>query len=89
MEKPLERVMDETMAVPQVLGCIFADHQGLCLGAKGNASTESAGILGAIAEQASKLEPHNRAPVITLESDNKICIIQRSGTITGAVYKSI
>lgn len=57
--------------------------------AKGKASTESAGIIGAIAEQAAKLEPQKSAPVITLENDNNMCIIQRNGTITGAVFKNI
>lgn len=71
----------------EVFGCVFVDHQGLCLGAKGKASTESAGFIGAIAEQASKLEPHNATPFITLETDTKTCIIKRNGTLTGAVYK--
>ncbi|XP_017776451.1 PREDICTED: ragulator complex protein LAMTOR5-like [Nicrophorus vespilloides] len=89
MEKPLERVMEEILNTTDVFGCVFADHQGLCLGVKGRASTESAGVIGAIAEEASKLEPNSRPPVIVLESENKMCIIQRNGTITGAIYKLI
>ena len=73
---------------PGVFGCVFVNHQGLCLGAKGKASTESAGLIAAIAEQAAKLEPHSSAPIVTLETDNKTCIIQRAGTITGAIYKN-
>lgn len=81
--------MDEVLSSPGVYGCVFADHQGLCLGAKGKASTESAGVIGAIAEQAAKLEPQNKSPVIVFEADNRSCIIQRSGTITGAIYKNV
>lgn len=73
---------------PGVFGCVFVDHQGLCLGAKGNASTDSAGLIAALAEQAAKLEPHNGAPIVRLESDNKACIVQRQGTITAAIYKN-
>lgn len=64
-----------------IITCIFP--------AKGRASTDSAGILVAIAQQASKLEPQSKLPVIVFENDNKSCIIQRSGTITAAVYKNI
>lgn len=59
------------------------------MGTKGKATTESAGIIGAIAEQAAKLEPQKGAPVITLENDNHMCIIQRNGTITGAIFKNV
>lgn len=56
--------------------------------AKGQASTESAGILVALAEQAAKLEPQRRPPILLLENDLRSCIIQRTGTITGAIYKT-
>jgi hepatitis B virus X-interacting protein len=88
MEKHLDRVMDEVMTKPGVFGCVFVDHQGLCLGTKGQASTESAGHIAAIAEQVAKLEPYSNTPIVTLENDSKACIIQRTGTITGAIYKN-
>lgn len=89
MEKHLDRVMEEIVSTPNVIGCVFVDHQGLCLGAKGKASTESSGVIAAIADQAARLEPQGRSPVITFENDSKMCTIQRNGTITGAVYKNI
>ncbi|KAF5285564.1 hypothetical protein FQR65_LT13198 [Abscondita terminalis] len=89
MEKQLDRVMEDVLSNPGVTGCVFSDHQGLCLGAKGKASTESAGIIGAIAEQAAKLEPQHKSPIIVFENDTRACIIQRTGTITGAIYKNI
>ncbi|KAK9746404.1 Ragulator complex protein LAMTOR5 [Popillia japonica] len=88
MEKHIERVMDDIISSPNVFGCVFVDHQGLCLGAKGDASTESAGIIGAIADQAAKLEPQNQPPIIVVEDDTKRCIIHRNGTVTGAIYKT-
>lgn len=56
--------------------------------AKGDASTESSGLIVALAEQVAKLEPKKSLPVLVLENDNKTCIIQRSGTITGAIFKN-
>ncbi|EFA09095.1 hypothetical protein TcasGA2_TC006817 [Tribolium castaneum] len=91
MEKHLDRVMDEVVSRAGVFGCVFVDRQGLCLGAKGKTSTESAGLIAAIAEQAAKLEPHSGDPIIKLESDNKDCLIFRptsTGTVTAAVYKN-
>lgn len=67
----------------------FKKILNLLIKAKGRASTESAGVIGAIAEQAAKLEPQNKAPVIVFENDHSLCVIQRSGTITGAIYKNI
>ncbi|CAH3853103.1 unnamed protein product [Pieris brassicae] len=87
MEKELDKVVEEIMLTPKVTGCIFADHQGLCLAAKGTAHVDSAGILVAISEQACKLQPNLKPPTIYLESDDKMCLIQRHGTITGGIFK--
>ncbi|XP_031355536.1 ragulator complex protein LAMTOR5 [Photinus pyralis] len=89
MEKHLDRVMDDVLSNPGVTACVFADHQGLCLGARGKASTECAGMVGAIADQAAKLEPQHKSPIIIFENDTRACIIQRNGTITGAIFKNI
>lgn len=50
---------------------------------------ESAGFIAAIANQAAKLEPNSKMPIITLENDSQLCMIQKSGPITGAIYKKI
>nr|CAI5853896.1 unnamed protein product [Callosobruchus analis] len=89
MEKKLETVMEELITRPGVIGCIFADHQGLCLGVKGKASTESAGVIHAIAEEAARLEPKSKPPVILLENDNRSCVLTTTGTLTGAIFKSL
>lgn len=57
--------------------------------AKGKVSMESAVVIGAIAEEASKLEPNNKTPIIHLQNDNHSCIIHRSGTVTGAIFKNV
>lgn len=41
------------------------------LSAKGNASTDSAGIIAAIADQVTKLEPKSPPPVISLQNDSR------------------
>lgn len=89
MEKNLEKTLDDVNNTEGIIGCILADHAGLCLGAKGNASTDSAGIIAAIADQVAKLEPKSLAPVISLQNDSKKCLIQRQGAIVGAIYKDI
>lgn len=38
---------------------------------KGNASTDSAGIIAAIADQVAKLEPKSPSPIISLQNDNR------------------
>ncbi|XP_043601924.1 uncharacterized protein LOC122576109 [Bombus pyrosoma] len=89
MEKNLEKTLDDVNNTEGIIGCILADHAGLCLGAKGNASTDSAGIIAAIADQVAKLEPKSPAPVISLQNDSKKCLIQRQGAVVGAIYKDI
>ncbi|XP_044736367.1 uncharacterized protein LOC123298433 [Chrysoperla carnea] len=94
MEKKLDKVMDDILSHEGVTGCLFADQLGLCLGAKGNVSTAASGLIVVLAEIAGHLESNqsnstnSRQPVISLESDNKKCLIQRNGNITGVIFKS-
>ncbi|KAG6452964.1 ragulator complex protein LAMTOR5 [Manduca sexta] len=87
MEKELDKVIEEIMSTPNVSGCLVADHQGLCLAAKGTAHVDSAGIVVAISEQACKIQPNLKPPTVCLETDKKQCLIQRHGTITEAIFK--
>ncbi|KAL3273757.1 hypothetical protein HHI36_015184 [Cryptolaemus montrouzieri] len=80
MENSLDQVMDEVLSQPGVYGCLFSNDHGLGLGAKGKADVNSAGIITAIANLASKLEPHNGNPIITYENDTRTCIIKRVKT---------
>ncbi|XP_050071664.1 uncharacterized protein LOC126559537 [Anopheles maculipalpis] len=86
MEHQVDNLLDKIMDVPGNIGCLLANNQGLCLGAKGTASEQSAGIIVAISDLASKLDPASGSPVISLESNDKICMIHKHG-ITGAIYK--
>lgn len=85
MEKTLETMNN----CEGVVGCLLADHAGLCLGVRGDASSESAGIIAAIADQAAKLEPSSKAPIISLKNDNRQCLIHRQGRVVNAVYKDL
>ncbi|XP_056649143.1 uncharacterized protein LOC130904024 [Diorhabda carinulata] len=89
MDKNLEHVLEELINTPGVYGCVLADEHGLCLGNKGETSTTTAGIIGAIAEESLKLEPNSKPPIIHFENDNRSCTIQRIGTITGAIFKNL
>ncbi|XP_071452147.1 ragulator complex protein LAMTOR5 [Hetaerina americana] len=89
MEENLDKCLEEINQLPNVIGVMYADRQGLCLGAKGHASNESAGIITAIADQAAKLEPNSKPPVVLLESETKQCFIQKADSVTAAIYKTI
>lgn len=89
MERLLEKVLDDVCKADGIVGCLLADRSGLCLGAKGNASSDSAGIIAAIADQVAKLEPNSPAPVISLKNDSRLCLINREGPVVGAIYKDI
>lgn len=56
--------------------------------AKGKASTDSAGIIAALAEQAFKLDPSNKPPIINFENDNHSCIIKKVEDFTIAIFKN-
>ncbi|XP_035735198.1 uncharacterized protein LOC118447402 [Vespa mandarinia] len=89
MEKNIEKTLDEVKNNEAIIGCILVDRAGLCLGVKGNASSDSAGIIAAIADQVAKLELDSTCPIITIQNDNRKCLIQRQGPIVGAIYKHI
>ncbi|KAH0952878.1 hypothetical protein HN011_004758 [Eciton burchellii] len=89
MERNLEKTLDDTCNHEGIIGCILTDHAGLCLGVKGNASSDSAGLIAAIADQVAKLEPKSEIPIVSLQNDIRHCIIYRKGPVVGAIYKDI
>lgn len=46
-------------------------HLKEILKVKGNASSDSAGLIAAIADQVAKLEPKSGTPIVSLQSDNR------------------
>lgn len=56
---------------------------------KGQVSSNSAGIISAIAEEAAKLEPNSKPPIIHFESDTRSCTIQKGSNVTGAIFKNV
>nr|XP_023029325.1 uncharacterized protein LOC111517407 [Leptinotarsa decemlineata] len=89
MEKSFEKILEEIESAPGVTGCIITDHSGLALGTRGKPVNLKPGIIAAIAEQASKIESHGKTPTIHFENDSHSFTIQRSGTVTCAVYRSL
>ncbi|XP_057329192.1 uncharacterized protein LOC130670033 [Microplitis mediator] len=88
MERNLETTMEDAVKAVGITGCILTDKSGLCLGAKGNISPDSAGIIAAIANQAAKLDPED-APIVSLQSDSRQCLIHRHGPVIGAIFKNL
>ncbi|XP_049534132.1 uncharacterized protein LOC126572375 [Anopheles aquasalis] len=86
MEEQVDFVLDKVMEEAGNVGCVLANNQGLCLGTRGVGSEHSAGIIVAILDLASKLDPKCNVPVVSLESNERICLIHKQG-VTGAIIK--
>ncbi|EFN64546.1 Splicing factor, arginine/serine-rich 1 [Camponotus floridanus] len=71
MERNLVKTLDDMYTKEGVIGCILVDHSGLCLGVKGDASSDSAGLIAAISGLVAKLEPKSKAPIISLQNDSR------------------
>lgn len=57
---------------------------------KGNVSSDSSGILTAIAEQARHLSPSSKEyPVVILETNDKQCILQSNDKLVVSIIKSL
>ncbi|XP_783035.2 ragulator complex protein LAMTOR5 [Strongylocentrotus purpuratus] len=88
MEQNLDKLLDDTMEGPGVMGVICADKQGLCYSAKGTVSVGSAGIIASLSQQAALLVPESSsAPVICLESDKGNVLIKTHQDVTIAIHK--
>lgn len=101
MENNLVETLAKISSEPGVVGCVFANNHGLCIGNRGESSSEAAGLVTAIYNEAMKLQGTNQqkssststsssstiTPVISLEYGDKICLIHRNDDVTGAVYK--
>ncbi|XP_045165339.1 ragulator complex protein LAMTOR5 homolog [Mercenaria mercenaria] len=88
MERNLDKHLDDTFRVPGVAGVICTDEHGLCLGAKGIATRESAGHIANIAESAARLNPNMPNPVISIEGEGGSILIKKEDNITMGIYKS-
>lgn len=51
------------------VGVLLADNHGLCLSTAGDVDPKSSGIISAIAQHVSKLEPSSSTPVICISGD--------------------
>ncbi|XKL64126.1 hypothetical protein PGB90_004212 [Kerria lacca] len=71
-----------------ISGVLLSDKRGLCIKTTGNAREESSGIITAIIDTISELEPDKSSPEIILESESKCCIIYAGKNINAAVFKN-
>ncbi|KAK9500727.1 hypothetical protein O3M35_001933 [Rhynocoris fuscipes] len=88
MEDTLFKQFKDILDTDNVTGCVLADNHGLCLLSSPNISHETAGIVSAIAQYASKIEPDNSNPVICLEGTKRQCLIKNENSITSAIFKN-
>ncbi|XP_066599567.1 ragulator complex protein LAMTOR5 homolog isoform X2 [Prorops nasuta] len=75
MERNLEKTLDEINTREDTIGCLLSDHAGLCLAAKGDASSDSAGIIAAISDLVGKLEPRLPSPIISLQNETNFILL--------------
>ncbi|XP_066283311.1 ragulator complex protein LAMTOR5 homolog [Branchiostoma lanceolatum] len=89
MEKELDKHLEETMTTHGVLGTMCADQHGMCLGAKGSVSGDSAGMVTRLSELVGQLESSSEEdPIICIESDSSTLMIKKHDDITMAIHKA-
>ncbi|XP_055300165.1 uncharacterized protein LOC129567372 [Sitodiplosis mosellana] len=88
MEQEIDKVLDDTIANENITACLSANRHGLCIGARGNISQQSSGLLVALLDQAQKLEPQSGPPVVILETAKNSCLIHKHG-VTGVIVKNL
>ncbi|XP_064607011.1 ragulator complex protein LAMTOR5-like isoform X2 [Liolophura sinensis] len=77
------------MKTPGINGVLCSDEQGLCLGAKGVAVGQPAGVISRMAHQAEQIHPDSgTSPVIVVESEVGNVLIKNHDGITLAIFKS-
>ncbi|XP_058793213.1 uncharacterized protein LOC131665373 [Phymastichus coffea] len=87
MEQSFEKKMEDVTNKEGVIGCILTDKSGLCLGVKGKVSSDSAGVIAAMAELVTKIEPGSETPIISLQNEARQCLIHQQGSVIGAIFK--
>ncbi|XP_008482822.1 uncharacterized protein LOC103519513 [Diaphorina citri] len=69
------------------VGVLLADNHGLCLSTAGDVDPKSSGIISAIAQHVSKLEPSSSTPVICISGDQGKILIKQGSNVTTAIFK--
>jgi hypothetical protein len=70
-----------------IAGLVVADSRGLCVQTQGIGQAKSAGLMTALANQASFLEPGREHPVILLEGRNFNYLVKKEDSVTVAIIK--
>lgn len=71
METKITDEVNKIAANPNVTGVVLTNAHGLCIATSGNASPEAAGVINEIVNQAQKLEPSSKPPVVLLDYNDK------------------
>lgn len=64
-------LIEEINKQQNIIGLVVANNHGLCVTQKGQGSAEAAGFITEIVNQASKLDPNGKSPVISLDYGDK------------------
>ncbi|XP_014239630.1 uncharacterized protein LOC106661040 [Cimex lectularius] len=87
MEAGLVTAFNEIINNENVTGCVLTNPQGLCMLSSPNLKPEVSGLVSAISQHAAKLEDSDGPPIITLEGDNRMCLILTEGGYTTTIFK--
>lgn len=94
MEANVKTVLEEAYEVDSnlngqgtIAGVVVADNRGLCIQAQGIGQAKSAGLVAALANQASLLEPGRENPVILLEGNEYNYLLKKEDNVTVAIIK--
>lgn len=71
MENQILDQVSKVSANPNVTGVVLTNAHGLCITTNGKASPEAAGVVNEIVNQAQKLHPEAKPPVVLLDYSNQ------------------
>jgi len=87
--------VEEITSMPNVIGSLCTDKDGLCLVSQGCAALNktTAGLVSSLAGQANRLSTgasiDSNSPVVCLQTENTLLLIKTDANITTAVFKNI
>lgn len=88
MEGSINSFLEDVLKNDGVTGCLLSDKHGLCLSSAGCVDPKSSGIISAIAQHISELEPASNAPVISISGDQGKIFIKQGTNVTTAIFKA-
>lgn len=71
MENQILDQVSKVSANPNVTGVVLSNAHGLCITTNGRASPDAAGVVNELVNQAQKLHPEAKPPVVLLDYSDK------------------